>query len=309
MKDTTILVPLDGSAFAESAVPLALGVAKAIGGCVELVSVVFQLEMIAVEDQPVYSTVGPPSGEEVEPQLEEYLDDLVERIGKVTDVPVSTTMLHGLVAESLETYAGETESALIVMSTHGRGPFSRAWMGSVADRIVRHVSTPVLLIRPQDSEVVLSDAWRARRILVALDGSELAEASLEWALRIGQACGARYTLARTVPPPSPLQSPYLPDAVEATKKALEAGEADAREYLKNVARRLEADGGRTVETNVVTRFHPARGILELEEELSADLIAIATHGRGGLARALLGSVADKVLRGAKVPVLLTRPGK
>jgi nucleotide-binding universal stress UspA family protein len=57
------------------------------------------------------------------------------------------------------------------------------------------------------------------------------------------------------------------------------------------------------------RMHPARGILELEEELPADLIAVATHGRGGLARALLGSVADKVLRGAKVPVLLTRPGK
>lgn len=308
MDNATILVPLDGSAFAESAVPVALGVAKAIGARVELVSVVFQLEMIAVEDQPVYSTVGPPSGEEVEPQLELYLDDLVERLGKVSDVPVVTRMLHGLVAESLETYAGESHSALIVMSTHGRGPLSRAWMGSVADRIVRHVSTPVLLIRPHDTEVVLSDAWRARRILIPLDGSELAESSLEWAKRIGKACGSSFTLVRAVPPPSPLQSPYLPDAVEATKKTLEAGEGDARAYLTGLASRLKVDG-HAVETKVMVGVHAARGILELEQDLEADLIAIATHGRGGLVRALLGSVADKVLRGAKAPVLLTRPGK
>lgn len=297
MATATILVPLDGSRFGEAALPAALGLASAIPARLELVSV--------YDHEPLVSE-WPLGAPQVQEWFERYLDDLCDRIASVTDATISSKVISGPVATRLEEWSKRSGVDLIVMATHGRGPVSRAWLGSVADHVVRHVTIPVLLIRPaDDSEIDLGAAPRFDRILIALDGSARAEASLDWATRIGRAFQAAYILVRSVPPHY-APSPYLPHVIEETQRALETESQEAASYLAQVERRLRTSGLH-VETEVLVGTQPPSAILTAAEEFGANLIAIGTHGRGGLAKLMLGSVADKVVRAASAPVLVIRP--
>lgn len=298
MADMKILVPLDGSKFAEAAIPVALGLAKSLDGQIELISV--------FEDEPVVAT-WQLSTVEMRSLLIEYLGAISQRIAEVSDVAISSSVVSGPVARSLEEYAARHAPHVIVMSTHGRGPVSRAWLGSIADHVARHVPMPVMLVRPEDeAEVEIADTHRFSNLLVPLDGSDRAEASLEWAARVARACNACLTLIRVVPPPLPLSSPYLPHAIANTREALESGQQEAAEYLRGVARRLEKEGMRVLAEVVTVGVSPASGITRHAEEHAIDLVVITTHGRSGLPRLVLGSVADKVVRAAHTPVLVTR---
>ncbi len=296
MATTTILVPLDGSRLGEAALPAALTLAAALPADLELVSV--------AEHDPM--TAGwRLSSERVHEWFVGYLGDICDRIGEVSAVPISTKVLDGSVAERLEERAKLTGAGLIVMATHGRGPVSRAWLGSVADHVMRHVTFPVLLIRPDtDNGVSLDATPQFRRIVIALDGSERAEASLPWATRIGRAFHATYTLVRAVPPHF-APSPYLPHVIEETQGRLEEEATEAHAYVERVRTRLGSEE-RIVEGAVAVGVQPAAAIVRVAAEERADLIAIATHGRGGLGKLMLGSVADKVLRSATTPVLMIR---
>lgn len=292
-----ILVPLDGSKFGEAALPVAIGLANRLQGSIELISV--------LEDEPIVAT-WQPSAVEMRALLIDYLKTIQQQMEASATQAVSSTVANGPVSRSLEEHAGSTKPDLIVMSTHGRGPMSRAWLGSVADHLTRHVGMPVLLVRPEeDVEVRLTDMHRFRRILVPLDGSDRAEASLEWATRIARATGAALSLIRIVPPLPALSSPYLPHVIAETEQALEAGRGEATAYLESIAARLEKDG-LEVPTDVGVGVSPALGILRHAEQEEADLIVITTHGRRGLPRLVLGSVADKVVRAAHIPVMVTR---
>ena len=98
MKHPTIMVPLDGSPFAETAVPVAVGLAQRLGGQVKLVSAIYELELIAVEKQPVYASPPATTELDIEHQTQEYLDTLIDRLAACTDVPVSKTIVHGPIA-------------------------------------------------------------------------------------------------------------------------------------------------------------------------------------------------------------------
>lgn len=297
MNAPTLLVPLDGSRFGEWALAPALGLARALKGTIQLVSV--------YEDKPLVAG-WPLDAGEVEAWFEQYLADVTRRLADVSDVPVSEVLLAGRVGDRLEEHVGQTQPSLVVMCTHGRGAFSRFWLGSVADRMVRHLTVPVLLVRPRDDEEIqLTDTLTFERVLVPLDGSARAEGSLEVASQITRAAQGTCILLRVVPPPLPT-TPYLPHAIAETDRAAESGRRESQQYLRDMEARLERDGLR-VETEVVTGVHAAPGIVRACESTGADLIVIATHGRGGLPRLLLGSVADKVVRAAPVPVLVTRP--
>jgi nucleotide-binding universal stress UspA family protein len=106
-------------------------------------------------------------------------------------------------------------------------------------------------------------------------------------------------------PPVANTLPYLPDTIQLTHEEIAAREAHVREYLDGVAG-LPLLQGRDVETRILVDYEPALGILELADEASADLIVLGTHGRGGLRRMILGSVADKVIRGTHRAVLVHR---
>lgn len=296
MAQKNILVPLDGSAFSEASLPVALEAARRRGDGIEL--------MVVFEDEP--SVAGwPLSPERVAASFDAYLKTVVERIGPVEGTAITTTVEGGNVMEHLVKHAGRWNTELVVMSTHGRGAVSRAWLGSVADHMVRHATVPILLVRPVEGEDVDVGATPSLdNVLVALDGSHRAERGLEYAVRVSGP-DASYTLLRVVPGPILHWSTYIPAAIQETSEGLKKGRAEAEAYLAQVAERLRASG-LAVTTQVVDGVPPAAGILSWAEDHPTDVIAITTHGRTGLSRLLLGSVADKVVRGSSAPVLITR---
>jgi nucleotide-binding universal stress UspA family protein len=286
-----LLVPLDGSALAENAVPVALGLARRFESEVHLVSVVSDLP-------PVPLAAG--DGELItrwfeaeEKRAEDYLKNVVEGLPSASTAGIQRHVRSGPVGRTLQTLADEIEASLVVMTTHGRGAWQRAWLGSVADGMVRQGRSPVLLLRERDAGP-LSATGIPRRVVLPLDGSEAAEtaiAAVEPLLEPGRTV---VDLVLVLQEPMPMATSYLPHAV-AEGGLMDARKEKAREYLDKVRDRLAAKG-HAVETRVLTAGDAGHGILHYLERSGGDFVALATRGRGGAARLVLGSVADKVIR-------------
>jgi nucleotide-binding universal stress UspA family protein len=298
----SLLVPLDGSAFAEQALPLAAELAARSGATLHIVLVHHSTAVVPGPGEPV--VFHPAVDDATRLQEQEYLAR-VSALGGTHRVV--TRLLDGPIAESIADYARTSAIDLVVLTTHGRGVLSRFWIGSVADRLVRQLEQPMLLVRPHASRGVPSAAM-LRRILIPLDGSPLAATVIEPATRLGELLGAEFTLFRAVvlSPPVWLPFPGIVVAPEAPG-ATTAQQLDATRYLHDIAHRLRLRG-LEVATAVEVADDPVAAIAQHAEDHAADLIALATHGYGGATRFLLGSVADKLLRTATVPLLVWRPG-
>jgi len=301
----SILVPLDGSAFAEHALPLALSLARRAKATLQLAHVDLVPSSMYVLSRPNMESTYDAGAKE---RAAAYLDNVVWRLSARAPVPVETVLLEGSVAEALQEHVAIKGVDLVVMTTHGRGTLSRAWLGSVADNLVRHLPVPVLLVRPREEPHDLTVEPQLRRVLIPLDGSALAEQVLEPALALGGLMQAEYTLLHVVEPMLVMGGDEMGSFAAATAAAAihEELPEEGRKYLSSVVQRLGALGN-TVQSKVVVDQPAASAILHEASAGSCDLIAMATHGHGGLARLLLGSVVDKVMRGATVPVLVSRP--
>lgn len=295
----SILVPLDGSAFAEEALPIALAVATRESAPIELV--------LVHEALPPYRTQGAPPWDsgfdrEIRETRSRYLDEVAGWVRRASSLPVTATILEGPAVATLAEYMA-AEADLVVMTTHGRGGISRLWLGSVADGLVRRVTVPILLIRPDGSDARANPAGSFQRILIPLDGSPFGEDAIEQAVALG-GDGVEYTLLKVVR--LLVTQVFVARIAHVAHVEAEAERVEMDAYLERVALRLRARGLR-VETRTLVHHQPALAILEYAADHGMDLIAIATHGRGVAGRLLVGSVADKVLRGAPVPVLIHRP--
>jgi nucleotide-binding universal stress UspA family protein len=290
----SILVPLDGSSFGEHALPLALSIACRAEAHLHLAHV-HQASRLASD-----------TAAEQEQRADEgaYLDGLLRRLQASCDLPITTKLLDGPIAQALRDYAVEIQADLIVMTTHGRGALSRAWLGSIADALMRSVSMPVLLVRPHEQPADIAREPAIHHILVPLDGSALAEQILGHATELGRITHAEYTLLQVTEPVFVGYGSEM-SAISANEQILESLQTQAQAYLDRVAAGLRAEGLQ-VQTITMIEF-AAAAILEYAREHAVDLIALETQGRGGLARWIVGGVADKVIRGASVPVLLHRP--
>ncbi|MGA2619975.1 MAG: universal stress protein [Thermoguttaceae bacterium] len=302
----SILVPLDGSQFAEQALPLALSIASRAGASLEVVRVHVAY---ALQDLQHCSWLpfDPTEDAIFEEQEQAYLDALVRRLQKTASVSVTSALASGVIVDGILERVRATAADLIVMTTHGRGPMSRFWLGSVADELVRQAPAPILLMRPREAFQHLEPEPALRRMLVPLDGSELAEQVREPAIALGGLMGAEYVLVRVVQSSSfPAGYPVSAESPAAGQPRLERRKAEAQAYLDRVAERLRAEAFR-VQTHVVVGESVATAVLDIARDKDVDVIALATHGRGGLKRLLLGSVADKIVRGTFTPVLVYRP--
>ncbi len=298
-----IVVPVDGSPFGELALPVALGIACRSGGEVRMVTVVTPLPGHQAQEEP--GSIEEGRLLLARDHAENYQAELRKRVTlSGCDVSISCHVETGSVVVMLDKYARAAEADLLVMTTHGRGPLQRAWLGSVADGLLRRTPCPILAIRPKEGEKLEVEERELHHILVTLDGSPESREILPFARALAQTSGARVTLFRVIPPHFPLSSPFTSHSSHGFQ-GLEDGEGSAREALESEAGPLR-EGGLTVGVEIVTGSHPAEGILEFAEAGDVDLVAMATHGRGGVARLILGSVADKVIRGGIVPVLLHR---
>ncbi len=181
----------------------------------------------------------------------------------------------------------------------------RLWLGSVADRLIRETGLPVLIVRPPSLATELVDGACYKRIVVPLDGSLLAEHSLPSALALAELEHAELTLLRIVPSEKSIPSGELHAAI-GPARAQDVDEAER--YLAGVRVRL-ADHPVRIRAAVVVAEDVPRAILGFAQATDGDLIAIATHGRGGFARAVLGSVADRVMSDGVLSALVIHPAE
>jgi nucleotide-binding universal stress UspA family protein len=299
---STILVPLDGSLLSELALPVAVRLARGSGGTLHLVRI-----HVAPTRPPVSLEGGPVDDDDEDSRCWEaeraYMAGIRERLGPRSELATRIAVLNEPVAEALATYAALKRIDLIVMATHGRSGLARAWMGSVADDLLRRSRVPVVMVRGTEETV----AAEARpRILIALDGSSVAEKVVEPAVSLGRSLDAEYTLLRVVNPLGLMGDLPVVLAPRMARAIAAQHEGEARTYLAEIAWWMQ-DRGLDVKTRVMTAERPGDAIVSEAEREGADFIAMATHGRGGLSRMLMGSVAGQVLHATQTPLLLYRP--
>ncbi len=299
----TVLVPLDGSEFAEAALPIAKRLVERAGGRLYL----------ATADQPSVALVGlgeittalASLGEECRLEDESYLARTAAVLGTVGEGPVRVSLVDGPAGEAICEEAGRIGADFIVMATHGRNAMDRVWLGSVADYVVRHAARPVLLVKPHRLGYARTDQ-SIRNILVPLDPSNYSEAILDAVLTLARLMSASLTLLTVVAPQFGIAEPELPPPAPQHPAIVARRSDEAHARLDRLAK-LYGLVGIGVRTRVAVAGTPAAGILGVLAEDRFDMVALATHGAAGLRRILAGSVADKVIRGSRKPVLVYHP--
>ena len=278
----SILVPVDGSIMAEQAVMPAAEIAKRIRARLSLAVV---HPWGPMEDAPVS---GSAYDHEVRRQEARYLERLRDRLAGAFGIEAGCRVLEGDQAPALTTFAEEVGADLVVTSTRGRGALLRTCQGDLALRLAHALACPTLFLKPRSRDQVVVPPTGFQRVLVALDGSRLSEASLEPALALADLSRLHVTLAQVV---SPLGV------------GLPARRREALAYLLHVAERLQ-DRDVDVDVRVLPRVDPARAVLDQARRVQADLVALATRERGAARRIALGSMADAVVHRGLVPTLV-----
>jgi nucleotide-binding universal stress UspA family protein len=307
----SLLVPLDGSLFAEHALPLALGIARRAGASLTLLHVHAPLAMV-YSDGP--TTFDEALDRQIMEHQQAYLESTARRLRDTCPVTVHSELLEGETAHAIRAAATSKGVDLVVMTTHGRGPLGRLWLGSVADELVRHLPVPLLLLRPGEAPPDYRQEPVLKHVLLPLDGSALAEQMIEPAVALGSLREAQYTLLRVIKPVLPtaykLQGASLTELADSVLTQIEMIQdslhREARDYLERLAAPLRKRSLQ-VQTRIAVEQQPGIAILHEARGLAIDMIALETHGRRGLSRLVLGSVADKVIRGISCPVLVHRP--
>jgi nucleotide-binding universal stress UspA family protein len=241
--------------------------------------------------------VGQQLAEQMAGAEEEFFDNYLTLLKeKLTagGCQVETELCAGTPADEILRVITRRDPALLVMSTHGRSGLNRWRYGSVASRLVREAPIATLVIGPHVLELPEQEA-AIRRILVPLDGSALAEAALEPATTLARALDAQLVLARAVQWASQVYPSF--DPIRLNQELDDSAAA----YLDEVRKRTE----RPAQTDVL-RGYPADALIQCVAKAHIDLVVMTSHGRSGAARAILGSVADRMLQ-CPAPVLLVRP--
>jgi nucleotide-binding universal stress UspA family protein len=298
----SLLVPVDGSPFGEHALALAMAIARRAGAEVRVMHVHSSLQSTFHRGRSYYDS-GPDLW--LKRRQEMYLDDLVRRLAKVTSVPIIPVFREGLEVSDSLCEAASAGTDLVVMATHGRGLFGRLCFGSVGDALMHRLSVPLLFVRGYNVPADLTGDPIIRNVLITLDGSEVAEKVLEPALALGTLTAADHTLLRVIPWVTDFSLGY-PPGPEASRSLTDRKRTEAWSYLRRVAKRFAGGTVRVHPRLVLAEESTVKAILHQAKAHDADLIALTTRGRGGWSRVFQRGVADRVIRGASVPVLVCR---
>jgi len=292
-----VLFATDFSRLADAALDHALALAQKHGAVLHMLHAV-----VLHADDPNDPAHHFPDAEQIRGRLEEIAESRMAsqlEARSAGELEVVRAQRRGMsTAPVILEYAEEIDADIIVMSTHGRRGLSHALVGSVTEEVVRLSPRPVLTIRGAATDEAHP---RIEHVLVPVDFSRHSEGAVKHALEFCRAYGSRMHLLHV------FEQPVTPEVYAggglATVSDFSVVEGSLREALLGVATRAGAE----VETEIhVTEGRAVAGILEQAEEISADLIVIATHGLGGLTHVMLGSVTDKVLRRADCPVLTVK---
>jgi nucleotide-binding universal stress UspA family protein len=307
-----ILVPLDGSVEAETVLPYVRDLACRFGSEVDILSVGLGSKRRRVNqllDDYVHHAVDHLQEGNITCRAVMLFNDSgadgIEQydISALPQIKAKGKVLFGGPAENILRYSQTHHIGLIVMASHGLSGLRRWWLGSVFEKVVSGSATPVLGIHSRRvKEIGRDKAVAFKRILAPLDGSDTGEAALRDAEAIALKTGASMVLLHVIPEPHIVEARILGQEFADFVKAMhDTGE----KYLKKVETRL-TEKGIDVKVKMVAG-DPAAKIVDQAKHEKADLIAMSTHGRSGIARWFLGSVADKILHESSIPLWLVRP--
>jgi nucleotide-binding universal stress UspA family protein len=318
-----ILVPLDGSEHAERAIPVAARIARISGGTIIFLRVLppADLSGYAETNDPMF----PPTGVRVfETDVADASSYLTRTSGayadELTGIPTEMDPAAGAIPPTIFSTARREHVDLAVMCSRGITGLKRWMLGSVAQEAVHHSPVPMLVLNERGSALPTPDAAHPLRILVALDGSVQSETVLEPAVQLLAALTAPawgvLHLLRIVDLPSAYgklrSQAHISDSMQAEARQ------EAEAYLKVIVDRLyaetPADLELTITSSVAVSTDVAGTIIKTAEQAEGkefpggyDLIAMATHGREGIERLMMGSVTEQVLGATKLPLLMVRP--
>lgn len=323
-----ILVPLDGSTRSEQAIPVAALLARASGATLVLLRVANVPKEYSLYLFESYIAQTPILIDEV---LREEMDkarnylDILHQMQDLTGIQVENLVLNGAEAQTILDAARDQHADLMVMSGHGNNGFKQGTLGSVAMKVVRHSACPVLVLRQEHARLVTaqtSSVVSTTPVLVGVDGSTFSEAVLSPAVELAQALAigepGQLHLALV------LRLPSTEGMSREEQEMHMRGKSEAEQYLDETARKLAQEGGTDGEPkphlrvtwSVVTAPDVAEALIHAVQEgaergngtrTEYGVLALATHGRGGLQRWAVGSTTDRVIKGSSMPLLVVRP--
>ena len=283
-----VLVPLDQSALSERVLPIARCFAENFGSKIDLIYVV-----------PT-DTETLPAGvkSDVRKEGEAYLKRMVDSLSSAKKgIEIEANVVEGYPASEIIEHAESQGDTLILMSTHGYSGLQRLLLGSVADKVVQAAKNPVLLV-PARAKNPKGELVEFERLIIPLDGSKLAESILPHAIKMCKTLKMELILVRSYHPSFPGSTIRMHDVSKIVHDS-------AENYIKETAEKLKKEGLKNV-TYKVLKGLPAEQITDLAIETPNSVTALCTHGRHGISRWMLGSVASAVIHSAEVPVLVIR---
>ena len=293
-----ILVPLDRTELSEGILPCVSQLAKGLKAPVVLLSVI---DPGSVSEQLVgnFEHAGglhtPPTFERLKKEAMARLEEGAKRLDDERAVTTRCVVSVGEPAEEIVRVAEGEGCDLIAMATHGRSSLWRTIRGSVTDRVIRSANVPTLAVAQKRADGNRREGAIISKVLVALDGSRLAETALPYVEHLARNLSLEVVLVQAMEP----GMQYL------SLRVIEACEKLTAEYLKGIAEKLQA-GGLKVRWQHL-HGSAAASLVDLARETPGNIIVLATHGRSGLRRWIAGSVADAVVRASGNPVLVIRP--
>ncbi len=298
-----ILVPFDGSAIAQGVLPCVKTLARGFGSTL----VLFHAAEAPVEARGGHKQYAEETADRIRSLAEEYLATVAKQLRRQR-FKVEVKVGVGGVVRSITDIAEAENVDLIAMSTHGRAGLARWMLGSAPDRVLRHTHLPVLLVRPAGETAVGEKPYPLKKVIVALDGSRAAQAVLPYVEGLAKTLKLGVVLIQVVSAETTVQfSPMGPDTWAIPADVLQHLDVVASGYLTGVGKGLQREGI-AVQWDVL-RGAAAPRIVEFAKETPGSMVAMTTHGRSGLGRWVLGSVADQVVRASGEPVLVIRPGR
>lgn len=297
-----ILVPIDYSAPAHHALKYAVPLAEAFGAGLHLLVVVEPVSFISgLEQIPIIVLDDPEVAREAHRELQELAEREIP-----PEIKTTLSVRTGKPSQVIVETAANSGVDLILLSTHGRTGLKRVLLGSTAEQVMRHAPCPVLVYRErvldQLEEHQIAPSANMKHIVVPVDFSEPSVRAVRYAIGFAHRMNGRLTLLHAVQPIATATRVAL-DFERLNRQALH----HARTELTELAAR-EINGAIPTSTRVVAGV-PFDQITRVAKKIEADLIVIATHGRRGFKRALLGSTAENVVRHAPCPVLVVREPK
>lgn len=283
-----IMVPLDGSALSERVLPIAMQLADSFGSTIDLLYVIPTSAEDVPEDLATHA----------EKEAEAYLNGRAESLAEGIDADlVGYRVEHGYPALEIIEQAESVADTLILMSTHGYSGVQRLLLGSVASKVVQAITTPLLLV-PADAKNPSGDLVEFERLIVPLDGSDLAESILPYVVDFCKMMDMELILVRSYHPSFPGTSVRMREVSQIVHDS-------AENYVKDQMQHLKAQGLEKISYKIL-RGLPAEQITDFAIETPNSVTAMCTHGRQGIGRWVLGSVTRAVIQCSEEPVLVIR---